>query len=109
MMHRVLGLAIMLVGAAIFLLGIAAGVAWIVFCFGTVIIGLILLFFLPAILFAPFGICSIGGPLFIIGAMMLFGKDKARDQSEVNFDDDSVNARSERLLALRKASYQLTR
>jgi hypothetical protein len=55
-------------GFAIVVGGGVAGVAWLGFCFGTVIIGIALLFIEPMILLAPFLIgLSFGGALVASG------------------------------------------
>lgn len=51
------GLLTMLIGLVVFFGGGGLGIAWIVFCFGTVVVGLLLLFLAPMILFSPLTIC----------------------------------------------------
>jgi len=48
--------------------GGTAGVAWLAFCFGSVIIGILLLFFAPAILLLPFEVAIYGIALIKNGA-----------------------------------------
>jgi len=47
------GVVQVIIGALLWVLAITVGVAWIGFCFGTVIIGILLLFFAPRILLFP--------------------------------------------------------
>lgn len=55
-------------GIALYIGGTIAGVAWLAFCFGTVIIGVLLLIFSPGILFAPFLFgFSMGTALIAVG------------------------------------------
>lgn len=51
-----------IIGAAIIIGGIVVEVSWLALCFGTVIIGIVLLIFAPEILFLPFSFgLAIGG------------------------------------------------
>lgn len=50
-----------LIGSAIIVGAIAVEIAWLGLCFGTVIVGIVLLIFAPHILIAPFSIGMIGG------------------------------------------------
>jgi len=52
--------------------GIAA-VAWVVFCFGTVIVGVLLLMFAPGVLYAPFAFAG-GGFVLILEAVDNIGR-----------------------------------
>jgi|TARA_B110000908_G_C10253483_1_gene453735 hypothetical protein len=60
-MHRLKGLILILIGLSLIGTGIALTIAWIGFCFGTLVIGVLLLIFSPAILIAPFAIFSLPG------------------------------------------------
>ena len=65
---KLVAIGTILLGVAIILGGVTAGVAWLAFCFGNVIIGLAILFIEPMILLAPFMFCfSAGGALVIMG------------------------------------------
>lgn len=67
-MRKLNGLVLMMVGGLIVLGAGIAEVAWLGFCFGTVIVGLLMLFFMPGLLFAPFNFgFLIGSPIFIAG------------------------------------------
>lgn len=57
-----------LLGLAIIALGIALEVMWLGVCFGTVIIGILLLIFAPSILFFPFNF------FLVIGLSIMHGK-----------------------------------
>lgn len=52
-----IGILQVLWGTALLITGAIAGVAWLAFCFGSVIIGVLLLIFAPDILLLPFGLC----------------------------------------------------
>lgn len=54
----------MIFGAGLIIGGILVEIAWLGICFGTVILGIILLFAAPGILFAPFNIGLAGGLVF---------------------------------------------
>ena len=66
-MRTIVGVFQILAGIAIYGLGIAALVSWLVFCFGTVIIGVALLIFVPWVLLAPLAICTPGTALIMLG------------------------------------------
>ncbi|MDC9728769.1 MAG: hypothetical protein PSN04_05480 [Methyloprofundus sp.] len=53
--------------------GGTAGIAWLAFCFGSVIIGVLLLFFAPAILLLPFEVAIYGIALIKNGANNMLG------------------------------------
>jgi hypothetical protein len=67
-MRRIKGVFQILGGLGIFAFSISIGVTWIAFCFGTIVIGVLLLLFAPAVLLAPFtlGIAS-GTAMLAIG------------------------------------------
>jgi len=50
---------------AVMIIGIVAGVSWLIFCFGSVLGVILLLIFAPPLLFAPFGITIYGYALLI--------------------------------------------
>ncbi len=54
----------MILGAGFIVGGILVEIAWLGICFGTVILGIVLLMFAPGILFAPFNIGFVGGLAF---------------------------------------------
>ena len=67
-MQRIKGVFQILGGLGLFAFSITIGVTWITFCFGTIVIGVLLLLFAPAVLLAPFtfGIAS-GTAMLAIG------------------------------------------
>ena len=73
-MRLVLGIFCILAGAAVWGLAISALVAWLAFCFGSVIVGLLLLLFMPYALLAPLAIGVPGSALFISGLDMVVNK-----------------------------------
>lgn len=67
-MEKLYGLVLMILGGLIVIGAAITEVAWLGFCFGTIIVGLLLLFFMPGLLFAPFNIgFLVGSPIFING------------------------------------------
>ena len=70
------GIACIAVGLGIWAISITVLIAWLAFCFGTVIIGILLLIFMPYVLLAPL---AIGVP----GTALLFlGMDKIANKSD---------------------------
>jgi len=53
----------MILGAGFIIGGILVEIAWLGICFGTVILGIVLLLFAPEVLFAPFTIGLTSGVL----------------------------------------------
>lgn len=53
-MQRIAGALQILGGLGLWVLGVTAGVAWVTFCFGTIVIGILLLLVAPGVLLAPF-------------------------------------------------------
>jgi hypothetical protein len=68
---RLNGYVLIAFGAAIIFGGVALEIAWLIFCFGSVIIGIALLFLAPGILIAPFLAASTIGGGFISSGMEL--------------------------------------
>ena len=65
---RISGALLTVLGVALIICGITAQIAWLAFCFGTVIIGVLLLFFAPTILFIPYTLATtIGGAMVVAG------------------------------------------
>ncbi len=54
MKKKLLGLIFILSGVLLMIGAVAAQIAWLGLCFGTVIIGVLMIFFAPFLLFAPF-------------------------------------------------------
>jgi len=62
------GICALIAGLALWVLAVVATISWLVFCFGTVIIGILLLIFAPYILLAPMALISTPGTsLLMIG------------------------------------------
>jgi len=66
------GVFLILAGLLVWIAGFSIGLAWLGLCFGTVIIGLIMLFCFPTVLFLPFSIpFGIGNMLISAGTVCL--------------------------------------
>ena len=71
-MEIVKGLFLIILGGALVIGGIAAEIAWLGICFGSVIIGVILLFVSPPILFFPWALLGGSGvALFVTGVGLI--------------------------------------
>lgn len=69
---RLNGYILIVLGAAIIFGGVALQIAWLIFCFGSVIVGIALLFLAPGILIAPFlALSTIGGGFISSGLDLL--------------------------------------
>lgn len=55
------------IGLALIVGGALAGIAWLTLCFGTVVIGIVLLLLAPHILVLPLSLCGIGWVIFLDG------------------------------------------
>lgn len=66
-MRTLIGLLSLLGGLVIWGVAISALVSWLVFCFGSVIIGILLLIFAPYVLLAPLAIGTPGTALLVYG------------------------------------------
>jgi hypothetical protein len=64
---RLVTIALMMLGVVLIPLGIAAFISWLVFCFGSIIIGLLLLFLFPVGLAFPLIITQFGWELIVNG------------------------------------------
>ena len=51
------------IGLILIILGVIATISWVIFCFGSIVIGLLLLFLFPVGLYAPFIISIIGNAI----------------------------------------------
>lgn len=60
-------------GIGIVIFSISLGIAWLGFCFGTVIIGIALLLIAPHVLLFPFGFTMLGTMYIASGACIGFG------------------------------------
>ncbi|MEL0628493.1 hypothetical protein [Psychromonas aquatilis] len=83
-----------IVGLILWVVAISVGITWIAFCFGTVIIGILLLFFAPRILlFPPMFISVFANGFLLVGLanINLYNRDKDIIDGEaewVRTDDD---------------------
>ncbi len=68
-MRKIKGLFCILLGLAIWAFAITVLVAWIGFCFGTVIIGILLLIFVPHLLMAPLYLIHPPGTALLVHGM----------------------------------------
>lgn len=66
-MNVIIGIASLIAGLAIWGVAITALLSWLAFCFGSVIIGVLLLIFAPYALLAPLAIGVPGTALFVYG------------------------------------------
>jgi len=57
------GLARFLLNSILFIIAASLTISWLIFCFGSVIIGVLLLIFAPSILFFPMAIFTLGSEL----------------------------------------------
>lgn len=74
MVDKISGSFLVILGVAIWVLTISALISWWAICFGSVIIGVILLIFAPHILLAPLVIGVSGTGLIALGIGKLAGK-----------------------------------
>jgi len=93
-----LGWVQLIVGIVLWIFAIAVGIAWIGFCFGTIIIGILLLFFAPRILIFPTAFLSVFANGFLLVGLVNIKKgerDKDIIDSEAEWvrtdDDDDYN------------------
>ncbi|HCH1592593.1 TPA: hypothetical protein NKQ36_003772 [Vibrio parahaemolyticus] len=70
-MRIILGLLSFVGGIVIWGLAISALISWLAFCFGSIIIGVLLLIFAPYILLAPLAIGTPGTALFVYGMVCI--------------------------------------
>jgi hypothetical protein len=62
---KIKGILQIILGVTVFIGGIVLGCTWVGFCFGSVVIGFLLLVFAPKILFVPFTFGTIPGAAFL--------------------------------------------
>lgn len=84
-MQKIKGVLQILGGLGLWAFGISIGVSWIALCFGTVVIGVLLLLFAPGVLLAPFmfGIVP-GNAMLALGAVNLLLGDGLQDDETAN-------------------------
>jgi hypothetical protein len=61
-MFKYKAIAKIVAGVALMIVAIIALIAWVGVCFGTVIVGVVMLFFAPALLWLPFPLIGTPGP-----------------------------------------------
>lgn len=66
-MRFISGLFCVAAGIGIWIIAISALIAWLAFCFGSIFIGVLLLFFMPYALLAPLAIGVPGTALLVLG------------------------------------------
>ena len=72
MKTKLLGLLFVICGALIIIGAFVAEIAWLGFCFGTVVIGILMLLMAPGLLFAPFiFLFGTGAALWGSGLLMI--------------------------------------
>ncbi|MBV0934920.1 hypothetical protein [Marinobacterium weihaiense] len=101
-MRVLIGLLSLVGGVFIWGLAISALVSWLVFCFGSVIIGILLLIFAPYVLIAPLAIGTPGTALFAYGMDCIankkedsiFNRNFKEEKRDSAIDSDAVWERS---------------
>lgn len=76
-MRFLIGILCLIGALAIWTFAISLLLSWLAICFGSVVIGLILLFVAPYVLLAPLAVGVPGTALFIYGMGRLANKDEA--------------------------------
>jgi len=75
-MRFIVGILSLIAGFGVWGVAVTALIAWLAFCFGSVIVGVLLLIFCPYILLAPLVIGNPGT------ALVVYGMDKIANKSE---------------------------
>ncbi|ATI47106.1 hypothetical protein [Vibrio parahaemolyticus] len=95
-MRIILGLLSFVGGVAIWGLAISALISWLAFCFGSIIIGILLLIFAPYILLAPLAIGTPGTALFVYGMDCIANKKEdsifVKENKEIKNNDSVTDA-----------------
>jgi len=73
-MYKLAGVFQILAGLALWALTISLEISWLAFCFGTVIIGVLLLFFAPYVLLFPLAIAVPANGLLFCGLARLINR-----------------------------------
>ena len=72
MKNKLVGLLLVFSGVLMMIGAVVAQIAWFGLCFGTVIIGILMLIFAPLLLFAPFTLLmGTGTALWVSGLIMI--------------------------------------
>ncbi|MGV6393666.1 hypothetical protein ACTUVN_002364 [Pseudomonas caspiana] len=83
MIRKLIGLLFLLCSLGVFAVTVSAQIAWLAMCFGTVIIGVALLFIAPTILFFPANIGFVTGvSLWVSGMAMISGEPGNKTSAE---------------------------
>lgn len=103
MKNRILGLMLAACGVLLMIASVFAEVAWLGLCFGTIIVGFLMLLFVPSMLLLPFTfISSIGVALFIRGLSVF--KEQVREEGYGDYEftvaDEARLERKRKLAAL---------
>ncbi|EXF96321.1 hypothetical protein HK44_021605 [Pseudomonas fluorescens HK44] len=77
-MKKLLGLVILLCGLGVFVGAVAVEIAWLGFCFGTVIIGILLLTFASDLLLFPISIGFTAGTVIWVAGFALLTDDTGK-------------------------------
>ncbi|WP_458730051.1 hypothetical protein [Pseudomonas brenneri] len=87
MVRKIIGLFFLLAGLAVFAGAIAVEIAWLGICFGTVIIGLLLLFMAPTILLLPVNLGFVTGmAIWGAGMAMITSDGESRSDTLKKFN-----------------------
>ena len=81
-----------LLGIAVLALGVFVEIMWLGFCFGSVIIGILLLIFAPRILFFPFSFFLVIGLSLILGDKFKKGKFNSANFRYSNFNTNGSSS-----------------
>jgi|GEM_PF-2044454 len=93
---RLIGFLQLSFGVALMIGGVSATIAWFAFCFGTVIIGILLLIFFPPVLFFPTGLIFWGIAQSSAGLKNIFSpKQVIRRDHKERYDRQSVENANE--------------
>tara|TARA_R110001592_G_scaffold363231_2_gene681933 strand:+ start:436 stop:792 length:357 start_codon:yes stop_codon:yes gene_type:complete len=93
-MRIIIGLLSLVGGVVVWGVAVAALVSWLVFCFGSVIIGILLLIFAPYVLLAPLAIGTPGTALFVYGMDCIANKkeDSIFNRDHKEHHDNTIRA-----------------
>ena len=77
-MNILIGIISMAAGFALWAVAISVTASWWAFCFGSVIVGIVLLLFNPLILLAPLAITEPGNTLLVFGFYKIFNEEPGK-------------------------------
>ncbi len=75
MQNKLLGLLFIICGVLMMIGAVVVEIAWLAFCFGTVVIGILMLIFSPTLLFAPFVFLMGIGTLLLGSGINMISED----------------------------------